>query len=88
MEIDESKFGKRHGNVGHAVEGVWVVGGVEVTAARLMFAIAVANRNAATLKQVIGDHVRAGSIVWTDCWAAYRDEDLAEMGKIFFCVLY
>lgn len=29
VEIDESKFGKRKYNQGHAVEGVWVVGGIE-----------------------------------------------------------
>ena len=27
VEIDESKLGKRKNNAGHAVEGVWVVGG-------------------------------------------------------------
>ena len=32
VEIDESKFGKRkYNNRGHRVEGVWVVGGVEIT---------------------------------------------------------
>src|SRR5271155_3811847 len=29
VELDESKFGKRKYDRGHAVEGVWVLGGVE-----------------------------------------------------------
>eukprot|EP01040_Poterioochromonas_malhamensis_P015484 gene15484-17338_t len=39
VEIDESKFGKRKNHRGHRVEGVWVVGGVERTDERKMFAI-------------------------------------------------
>ena len=31
VEIDESKFGKRKHNCGHKVDGVWVVGMVEIT---------------------------------------------------------
>ena len=80
VEIDESKFGKRKGNVGHRVEGVWVVGGVERTPERRMFAVTVVNRNAATLKGIIESHVQAGSIVYTDCWRGYRDEDLRALG--------
>jgi hypothetical protein len=41
VEIDESKFGKRKDNRGKRVEGVWVLGGVERTPARKMFAVSV-----------------------------------------------
>jgi transposase-like protein len=80
VEIDESKFGKRKFNQGHRVEGVWVVGGVERTAEKKMFAVSVANRSAETLRAIIEDHVHPGSIIYTDCWAAYRDDDLQAMG--------
>lgn len=80
VEVDESKFGKRKYNRGHRVEGVWVVGGVERTEARGLFAVTVRNRNAQTLKDVIEAHVLPGSIVYTDCWRGYRNEDLAEIG--------
>src|SRR5215813_11075282 len=71
VEIDESKFGKRKYNRGHRVEGVWVIGGVERTANRLMFAEVVEQRDAVTLLDVISRHVAAGSIVHTDLWRGY-----------------
>lgn len=43
-EIDESNFGK----YSTIVEGVWVVGGVELTPQRKRFLIVVLNRTAAT----------------------------------------
>jgi hypothetical protein len=82
VEIDESKFGKRKYNQGHQVEGVWVVGGVERTNERRVFAIPVADRSAQTLKEVIEDHVVPGSIIYTDCWGGYRPEDLLEIGMV------
>ena len=41
-----------------------------------MFADVVQNRSAPTLKAIIEEHVRPGSIVYTDCWRGYRQEDL------------
>jgi hypothetical protein len=80
VEIDESQFGKRKYNQGHAVEGVWVVGGVERTNERRMFAVPVEDRSAAKLKQIILDHVLPGTRIYTDCWAGYQTEELAEIG--------
>jgi len=71
VEIDESKFGKRKYNTGHRVEGVWVIGGVERTPERRVFLVAVENRNADTIKALILRYVAPGSIIHTDCWAAY-----------------
>lgn len=80
VEIDESKFGKRKYNEGHHVEGVWVVGGVERTPERKCFVVAVDRRDAETLRSVIENNVHPGSIIYTDCWKGYRDEDLAAIG--------
>lgn len=63
VEIDESKFGKRHGNKGHRVEGVWVVGGVERTPDRKVFLVTVPNRTADTLKKIIDHFVLPGKLV-------------------------
>jgi hypothetical protein len=71
VEIDESKFGKRKYHRGHHVEGVWVIGGVERTNERLMFAEVVDRRDAQTLIDVISRHVAEGSIVHTDMWGGY-----------------
>jgi hypothetical protein len=80
VEIDESKFGKRKYHRGHRVQGVWVVGGVERTPERRMFAISVQDRSKETLNDIIEAYVLPGSIVHTDCWAGYDTDDLNDMG--------
>lgn len=79
VEIDESKFGKRMQHRGKRVKGVWVVGGVERTEERRMFALSVPDRSADTLKSIIETYVEPGSIVMTDGWGGYRNEDLEEL---------
>lgn len=71
VELDESKLGKRKYHRGHHVEGVWIFGGVERTPQRDTFFVAVENRNAETLLEIIRTHVRPGSIIITDLWRAY-----------------
>jgi ISXO2-like transposase domain len=73
VEVDESKFGKRKYHRGHRVEGVWVVGGVERTASRMMFAEVVQDRSATTLRDVLVRHVRSGTVILTDMWKGYSD---------------
>jgi hypothetical protein len=73
VELDESKFGKRKYNRGHRVEGVWVLGGVERTELRAVFAEVVPDRTAETLLEVIGRHVSRGSINHTDLWRGYTN---------------
>lgn len=79
VELDESKFGKRKHHRGHRVEGVWVFGGVERTTERRCFAVTVENRTAVTLSALIAKYVKAGSIVYTDCWKGYRPCDFKRL---------
>jgi transposase-like protein len=85
VELDESKFGKRKYNRGHHVEGVWVVGGVERTRERRVFARTVKDRSASTLLKVIEENVLPGSIVYTDLWRGYSGIE-AVLGMPHFTV--
>jgi len=80
VQIDESKFGKRKYNRGHKVQGVWVVGGVELTEQRKLFAVSTDNRTAAQLLEIIEQHVHPGSHIFTDYWAGYNTEQLEALG--------
>lgn len=71
VEMDESKFGHRKYNRGHRVESPWVVGGVERTPARKMFAETVTARDGELLTTVILDNIEPGTILLTDGWAGY-----------------
>ncbi|CEF63951.1 Transposase, ISXO2-like domain-containing protein [Strongyloides ratti] len=57
---------------GHSVDGVWVVGGVEKTEERRVFAVPVEKRDSETLLDVIKKHVKPGSIIHTDLWRGYE----------------
>lgn len=72
VEIDESKFGKRKYHRGHHVEGAWVIGGVERTPERRVFAEVVEKRDATTLVDVVCRRVAPGSIIHSDLWKAYN----------------
>ena len=67
VEIDESKFGKRRAHRGHRVDGVWVVGAVERTAERRMFAVPVADRTEPTLTALIRRDIHPESYIFSDC---------------------
>ena len=85
VEIDESKFGRRKYNRGHAVDGAWVLGGVERTEVRGMFAVIVPDRRAETIMKVIKKYVRPGSIVYTDMFRSYINLE-RDLGLIHFTV--
>ena len=70
VEIDESKFGKRKYNRGRQVEGHWVFGGTERITGEC-FLVEVDRRDAATLLPLIQQHIRRGSIIYSDEWKAY-----------------
>jgi IS1 family transposase/phage antirepressor YoqD-like protein len=63
VEIDETKMRKN--------ETFWIVGGVERTARRKCFFVIADNRDKETLRHIIKQHVREGSIVHTDHWKGY-----------------
>ena len=71
VEIDESKFGKRKYRRGHAVEGVWVFGGIERMDEKRAFVEIAEDKTAATLLNAITRHVREGSIIYSDLWSSY-----------------
>ena len=71
--IDESKFGKIKYNLGHRVEGVWLVGGVEITKERKLFLVEVLERKAVTMLNVIKKYVKASCIVHTDLFKSYNN---------------
>ena len=73
VEIDESKFGKRKYNRGHRVEGAWVFGGIERTPEKRFFTKVVEKRDEETLLSILNEYVAPGSIVYSDCWRAYKN---------------
>ena len=76
VEIDESKFGKRKYNRGRVVDGHWVFGGMERTAGEC-YSVEVKHRDAATLLPIIQQHVRPGSIAYSDEWSSYQNLNAA-----------
>ena len=70
VEIDESVVAKRKYNRGHLVPERWVFGGYCPTSAE-GFIVMVEQRNAGTLLPLIQEHIRPGSIIHSDGWAAY-----------------
>ena len=82
VEVDRAKFGKRKFNLGHRVEGVWVVGGVERTPERGVgvFFVPVEVRTEQVLTDIIQAWIRPESIVNTDGWRGYSTASLLNIG--------
>jgi len=71
-----TKYGK-----GRHVQGVWILGGVEInTEARSMFATIVDDRSALTLNSHMVKYIAPGSTVSVDCWKGYRLVDFVRWG--------
>lgn len=73
VQVDETKLGKRKYNRGHRVEGVWVIGGVELTEERKVFLKIIETRDSETISNVLLNYVSVGSTLITDCWRGYVD---------------
>ena len=73
VEIDESKFVKRKYHRGKAKKCKdWVLGGICRETGECFMRI-VPNRSKETLQKYIRKYVKPGSVIITDCWAAYTD---------------
>lgn len=70
VQIDETLVAKRKYNVGHIVPERWVFGGIDCHT-KLGFLVEVQDRTAETLLPIIQQYIAPGSIIWSDCWAAY-----------------
>ena len=73
VEIDESKFVKRKYNKGKAKKCEdWVLGGICRETGQIFMRI-VKYRKRETLEQIILEYVKPGTVILTDCWAAYNN---------------
>ncbi|CAG8760291.1 14071_t:CDS:1, partial [Dentiscutata erythropus] len=70
-EIDKSKFKK--------YKDFWIVEGIERTEKKKCFFVLTNNREAATLRNIIKQHVRERSIIHTDKWYGYSHLDSLNM---------
>ena len=84
VEVDECKMGKRKYNRGHAVEGIWIFGGVERANTERRFFVRVPDRSASTLHRLIHKYIHPGSIIVSDMWKGYSG--LVELGFSHFTV--
>ena len=77
VQIDESLICKRKYNVGRilANQDQWIVGGIDE--AGNIFMEITTERNQETLEAIIRRNVEPNSIIWSDCWAGYRNIDSA-----------
>jgi len=74
VEVHKTYFSHRKYHRGTFRRGKWVVGILERNSGRCWMEL-VARRNAATLEQIITDHVLPGTIIVTDGWAGYDNID-------------
>jgi transposase-like protein len=72
VEIDESKFGKRKYNRGHRVEGVWILGMIEKTGQKRIRLLTLENRTKDGLLELIKQHVKQDTIIYTDGRKGYN----------------
>lgn len=71
VEIDESMFSRRKNAIGRVLPQQWVFGGI-CRETREVFMCMVPDRSRQTLESVIRNSIASGSIIVSDCWAAYN----------------
>ncbi len=70
VQIDESQFSRRKNHSGRILPNQWVFGGIE-SDTNNAFMEPVANRSRETLFEIIRRRIRPGTLIISDCWAAY-----------------
>ena len=73
VQIDECKIGQRKFYHGRVLEGNWIIGMIDVETNEVRMTFCPGNyRDAATLFDLIKEHVELGSMIQTDCWRGYN----------------
>lgn len=80
VEIDESYYFKPKYQRGRRGKGCWVFGGCE-RISKKCFLVVVRNRKKKTLQRLIKKHIRPGTHIISDGWAAYADIPTMNHGR-------
>ena len=83
VEINESKFGKRKYNRGRALDGCWVLGGIDRDTKETFFQI-VEDQPTETLLPILIENIHPDTTVISDCWKSYDklSEHFKEQQKV------
>ena len=73
VQVDERKIGRRKFHRDRVVEGNWILRPIDVVTNEVRMTICLGNnRDAATLYDLIVEHVQLGSTIHTDYWRGYN----------------
>ncbi|KCZ74252.1 hypothetical protein H311_04784 [Anncaliia algerae PRA109] len=75
VEIDECQLVCRKHNLGHIVRSCWILGGYDISTFECFF-VRIEDKREDTLLPIIRQHVREGSIIYTDCLRSYNNLNL------------
>ncbi|KAG0437569.1 hypothetical protein DMUE_3613 [Dictyocoela muelleri] len=73
VEVDESKFGKMKYELGHKVDGFWILGAVERSNDRRIILKCFKNRSMNELECFLKTFVKIDSVIFSDGWRGYSN---------------